>query len=266
MTLPAQRKPLTVRNHLISTLGATRVLLASRACFDPYHAQYLFHNFAEAKKAAGIDEGHSAISTHPLDKDREGLGPTGRYCLLSGEGPKIADRFKPRSQEDEWHLPHLDDLRERHEARRDYWLEEGLERFAEHRDRITELTDAAHDAHERARWDRDERAHNRAVAMDVFAETAREDWAPARVAALCAGGGMLRRRWRAARPRSPCAAPRGCVLRPHARRHTARALLERVAHLAHVDLGIGRTFLTCLIKRIANLANVDLGVRAVTPA
>lgn len=112
-----------------------------------------------------------------LDKDREGLGPTGRYCLLGGEGPKIADRFKPRSQEDEWHLPHLDDLRERHEARRDYWLEEGLERFAEHRDRITELTDAAHDAHERARWDRDERAHNRAVAMDVFAEKEREDWA-----------------------------------------------------------------------------------------
>ena len=112
-----------------------------------------------------------------LDKDREGLGPTGRYCLLSGEGPKIADRFKPRSQEDEWHLPHLDDLRERHESRRDYWLEEGLERFAEHRDRITELTDAAHDAHERARWDRDERAHNRAVAMDVFAEKEREDWA-----------------------------------------------------------------------------------------
>ena len=112
-----------------------------------------------------------------LDKDREGLGPTGRYCLLSGEGPKIADRFKPRSQEDEWHLPHLDDLRERHEARRGYWLEEGLERFAEHRDRITELTDAAHDAHERARWDRDERAHNRAVAMDVFAEKEREDWA-----------------------------------------------------------------------------------------
>ena len=112
-----------------------------------------------------------------LDKDREGLGPTGRYCLLSGEGPKIADRFKPRSQEDEWHLPHLDDLRERHEARRGYWAEEGLERFAEHRDRITELTDAAHDAHERARWDRDERAHNRAVAMDVFAEKEREDWA-----------------------------------------------------------------------------------------
>ena len=54
---------------------------------------------------------------------------------------------------------------------------EGLERFAEHRDRITELTDAAHDAHERARWDRDERAHNRAVAMDVFAEKEREDWA-----------------------------------------------------------------------------------------
>ena len=112
-----------------------------------------------------------------LDKDREGLAPTGRYCLLSGEGPKIADRFKPRSQEDEWHLPHLDDLRERHEARRGYWAEEGLERFAEHRDRITELTDAAHDAHERARWDRDERAHNRAVAMDVFAEKEREDWA-----------------------------------------------------------------------------------------
>ena len=85
--------------------------------------------------------------------------------------------FKPRSQEDEWHLPHLDDLRERHESRRDYWLEEGLERFAEHRDRITELTDAAHDAHERARWDRDERAHNRAVAMDVFAEKEHEDWA-----------------------------------------------------------------------------------------
>ena len=119
----------------------------------------------------------AAVCQAPAKHHREGLGPTGRYCLSSGEGPKIADRFKPRSQEDEWHLPHLDDLRERHEARRGYWAEEGLERFAEHRDRIAELTDAAHDAHERARWDRDERAHNRAVAMDVFAEKEREDWA-----------------------------------------------------------------------------------------
>lgn len=48
------------------------VLLASRACFDPYHAQYLFHQFAALKKAAGHEDGGSAIaSTHPLDKDRE---------------------------------------------------------------------------------------------------------------------------------------------------------------------------------------------------
>lgn len=48
------------------------VLLASRACFDPYHAQYLFHNFAELKKQAGQEDGDSAFSsTHPLDKDRE---------------------------------------------------------------------------------------------------------------------------------------------------------------------------------------------------
>jgi len=48
------------------------VLLASRACFDPYHAQYLFHNFAQMKRDAGHEEGDSALfSTHPLDKVRE---------------------------------------------------------------------------------------------------------------------------------------------------------------------------------------------------
>ena len=47
------------------------LLLASRACYDPYHAQYLFHAFAEMKKAAGVEEGDSAFaSTRPLDKDR----------------------------------------------------------------------------------------------------------------------------------------------------------------------------------------------------
>ena len=76
-----------------------------------------------------------------LDKDREGLGPTGRY-LSKRRGPEDRRRFGARSQEDEWHLPHLDDLREHAASRRDYWLEEGLERFAEHGDRITELTDA----------------------------------------------------------------------------------------------------------------------------
>ncbi len=69
---PAQLLHLSYSRDHESEADEVGILLASRACFDPYHAQYLFHNFAEAKRAAGLEEGHSAIgSTHPLDKDRE---------------------------------------------------------------------------------------------------------------------------------------------------------------------------------------------------
>ena len=48
------------------------LLLSSRACFDPHHAQYLFHEFArEREKGAMPQEGSEALSTHPTDKSRE---------------------------------------------------------------------------------------------------------------------------------------------------------------------------------------------------
>ena len=48
------------------------LLLASRACYDPYHAQYLFHEFARERKAGKMGgEGIAVLSTHPLDEVRE---------------------------------------------------------------------------------------------------------------------------------------------------------------------------------------------------
>ena len=106
-----------------------------------------------------------------LGTDRAGLEPAGRYCMLSGEGPKIARARRPAGET----LPALDALRER-EAHRDYY-EEGHERFEEHGDRIREQVDIVNGVHERAWWRRDERAHTRAVAMDKWAERERDDWA-----------------------------------------------------------------------------------------
>ena len=47
------------------------LLLASRACFDPYHAQYLFHQLAKDRKAGKMPEEGTVFNTHPLDRDRQ---------------------------------------------------------------------------------------------------------------------------------------------------------------------------------------------------
>jgi predicted Zn-dependent protease len=48
------------------------LLLASRACYDPYHAQYLFHEFARERKEGKMGaQPSAALSTHPLDEVRE---------------------------------------------------------------------------------------------------------------------------------------------------------------------------------------------------
>ena len=50
------------------------LLLASRACYDPYHAQYLFHEFARERKEGKMGaQPSAALSTHPLDEVREEL-------------------------------------------------------------------------------------------------------------------------------------------------------------------------------------------------
>ena len=78
--LGAAQVPLTLvekkfsRDHE-SEADQIGLLLASRACFDPYHAQYFFHQIAAAKHETGADvaeEQLSLLSTHPLDKQREG--------------------------------------------------------------------------------------------------------------------------------------------------------------------------------------------------
>ena len=55
----------------LHTLLQVGVLLASRACFDPYHAQYLFHEFARGVREAGGEESIELLSTHPLHATRE---------------------------------------------------------------------------------------------------------------------------------------------------------------------------------------------------
>ena len=47
------------------------LLFASRACFDPYHAQYLFHQLAKDRKAGKMPEEGTVFNTHPLDRDRQ---------------------------------------------------------------------------------------------------------------------------------------------------------------------------------------------------
>ena len=47
------------------------LLLASRACFDPYHAQYLFHQLAKDRRAGKMPEEGTVFNTHPLDRDRQ---------------------------------------------------------------------------------------------------------------------------------------------------------------------------------------------------